>query len=161
MSDDMSIQLTKRIASGILNRGRRSIRIKSDALDDASKAITREDVRSLISKGSVYALPKKHNLSTYSKILREKRNKGRMRGPGRRKGTAKARGGVDYKKRIRAQRRVLKKLKEEKIIDNQSFKSFYALVKGGNFASKASLLGHIKSKGVKIDDKKNEELVHI
>jgi len=94
-------------------------------------------------------------------VLKEKRAKGRRRGPGRRKGSKYARGGVEYKKRIRGQRRMLKKLKEDKMIDNMKFKRYYALVKGGNFASKASLLSHIRNDGISIEEGKAKELRHI
>jgi large subunit ribosomal protein L19e len=157
----MSIKLTKRIAADLLGRGVSSIRINGSGLEDADKAITREDVRRLITKGDVYAQKEKRNLSLYGKVLKKKRGQGRGRGPGRKKGTAKARRTVEHKKRIRAQRRVLFKLKDEKAINNELFKEFYKLVRGGTFTSKASLLGHIKSKGVVLSDEKFKELKHI
>lgn len=157
----MSIKLTKRIAKQLLNRGESAIRIKESATPEAKKAITREDVRTLIKNGSIYTIKAKHNLSAYSKVLKAKRNKGRRRGPGRRKGTEKARGKVEYKKKIRGQRRVLKALKAEKIIDNTKFKTYYALVKGGNFANKATLLNHIRNDGVQIDEEKFKQLRHL
>lgn len=157
----MTIKLTKRIASLLLNRGVTSIRIKESAIAEAEKAITREDVRRLISSKSVYALDAKENLSLYSKLLQKKKAQGRKRGPGRKKGTTKARTTIEYKQRIRAQRRVIEKLKNEGAFDNEMFKTLYRLVKGGTFASKASLLGNIKSKGINISDEKMKELKHI
>ncbi len=157
----MSVKLTKRTASSILKRGVSSIRIKPDAVEDAQKAITREDVRGLIKGGKVYALKEKENISAYSKVLKEKRSKGRRRGKGRKKGTRKARGIVTYQKRVRAQRRILAALKDEKVIDNVMFKKFYALVKGGSFQTKMTLISHIRSKGVGINDEQLEKLKHI
>ncbi len=157
----MSIKLTRRIGASILKRGKNSIRIKPDSIDDAKKAITREDIRSLISKGGVYALKEKHNESRYAKNLAEKKMEGRRRGPGRRKGTVKARTGMTYKKKIRAQRRIIKELKATKAIDNELFKEFYALVKGGTFQNKASLINHMKGKGVQIGDELFKKLKHM
>jgi large subunit ribosomal protein L19e len=157
----MSIKLSRRIAAELLDRGVSKVRIKPDRVEDAKKAITREDVRNLITTGAVYALKEKHNQSIYSKELREKRNQGRGRGPGRRKGSANARMAVDYKKKIRGQRRVLALLKKEKAIDNLSYKKYYRLVKGGNFQTKASLLSHLTTDGVKIEEKKLAELRHM
>ncbi len=154
----MSIKLTKRIAADILGRGENSIRISAGSLEEAKKAITREDVRSLIKTGSVYALKERGLLSIRGKILEKKKKQGRRRGPGTKKGTRKARSGNPYKKRIGGQRRVLKKLKEEKLIDNEMFKRFYALVKGGNFTGKATLINHIKESGIQIGDEKFAEL---
>lgn len=158
----MSIVLTRRIAAELLNRGESAIRIKSGALADVKKAITRDDVRALISSGSVYALEEKKNLSRYSEILREKRNQGRKRGRGRRKGTAKARGAtLRYEKKVRGQRRVLAALKKDSTITNMQYKKFYALVKGGNFVTKASLLGHIRAHGVTLTDERYNQLKHM
>ncbi len=157
----MSVKLTKRVASSLLKRGRNSIRIKEDAIETATKAITREDVRDMIKKGEVYAKPKKKVQSLYGKLLSKKRKKGRARGPGRKRGTLKARTGDLYIKKIRAQRRIIKKMKEDKIIDNQVFKKFYALAKGGSFNSKASLLNHMRGDGVKIDDEMYNKLKHV
>ena len=59
----MSIKFAKRAASQILNRGETSIRINPNSLQDAAKAITKEDVRALISNGGIYTIPEKHNIS--------------------------------------------------------------------------------------------------
>lgn len=157
----MSIKLTRRVAADLLGRGTSAVRIKEDAIPEAEKAITRDDVRALIQKGLVYAEKKKHNISAYGKILKEKRGQGRKRGTGKRRGTEKARASVEYKKRVRAQRRVLAQLKQEKAFNNEKFKEFYRLVKGGTFASKASLLGHIKGDGIQISDEQFKKLKHI
>jgi len=157
----MGLKTTKRIAGALLKRGISSIRIKPSAVEDATKALTKDDVRNLISKGSIYAVKEKHNMSIYSKILNKKRSKGRKRGRGRRKGTLNARAGRTYPKRIRAQRRVLDILKDDKSVNNETFKELYRLVKGGNFASKASLLNHIKAMGIEVSDEKFEKLRHV
>jgi large subunit ribosomal protein L19e len=157
----MTVKLTKRIAADLLGRGVSSIRIRESAIADAEKAITREDVRALIKKSDVYAIKEKRNISTYGKLLKVKRAKGRSRGSGRKRGTANARQSVEYKKKIRAQRRVLIALKEDKTINNELYKEFYRLVRGGTFPSKASLLGHIRDEGVGINDERFQKLKHI
>ncbi len=157
----MSIELTRRIAARELGRGESKVRIKKDGLEDAVKAITADDVRAMIKSGKIYAVPEKHNVSFRSKAIRVKKMKGRKRGPGSRRGTTKARMSVDYKKRIRGQRRVLKILKRDKTIDNETFKRFYLLVKGGTFANKGSLINHIKSTGINLTDERAKELRHV
>ena len=156
----MSVKLTRRIASELLGRGATKIRFRPEAVPDAEKALTRDDVRAMIKSGSVYATPEKHNLSLHGKSLNAKREQGRKRGHGKRRGTAKARGGVGYKKEIRAQRRVLAQLKSDKTIDNELFKKLYLLVKGGTFSNKVTLLNRIRSEGIAIDDQKFEKLRH-
>ena len=151
----------KRMASEILLRGISSIKIKPSAMEDAKNVLTRDDVRGLIKDGRIYAVQEKHNLSTYGKALKKKRQQGRGRGIGRRRGTSKARHGIDHKKKVRAQRRLLHALKDEKAINNKQFKSLSALVNGGTFNSKVSLLGRIKNEGIEISNEKYEKLRHI
>lgn len=157
----MSIKFTRRAAARVMHRGESKIRIKKDAVQDAQKALTTDDVRDLVKSGKVYAIKIKHNMSTRGKIAKIKKAQGRGRGPGSRRGTWKARMGVDYKKRIRAQRRVLKALKEDKTLDNIAFKKFYLLVKGGTFANKWTLINHIKSTGIAVSDERAAQLRHI
>jgi large subunit ribosomal protein L19e len=156
----MSIKLTKRVAAALLKRGVSSVRITPTAVEEARKALTREDVRAMIKSGGVYAIKEKHNLSLYSIALNKKRSQGRKRGQGKRRGSIKARGGVDYKKSIRAQRRVLRSLKDDRTMDNVMFKKLYLLVKGGSFPNKVTLLNRIRSEGIALDDQKFEKLRH-
>ena len=157
----MSIKFTKRAAASILGRGINSIRIKDSDKEAIGKAITRDDVRDLIKKGSVYAIVAKKNLSLHGKEHDLKKRKGRRIGRGRRKGTFKARQGIPYKQKIRAQRRLISKLKEEGALNNEQFNMLYALVKGGTFTSKITLLNRIKSEGITLSDENIEKLRHI
>ncbi len=157
----MSVKLTRRIASELLGRGATKIRFKPEAVPDAEKALTRDDVRAMIKSGSVFALPMKHNISAYGAELAKKRTQGRKRGQGKRRGTLKARGQLDYKKKIRAQRRVIASLKADKTIDNLMFKKLYLLVKGGTFPNKVTLLNRIRSEGVALDEEKFAKLRHM
>ncbi|MGC9156978.1 MAG: 50S ribosomal protein L19e [Candidatus Micrarchaeia archaeon] len=148
----MTIKFVKRVASEMLGRGVRAIRIKDSALEEAKKALTKDDVRKLIKEGGVYAEPEKHNLSLHGKLLKVKREKGRKRGYGKRRGTAKARAGRVWEKKVRSQRLLLKKLKAMKKLDNKTFNKFYALVKGNAFPDKRSLLLHLDEQGVKVSE---------
>lgn len=148
----MSLQFTKRIASELLGRGENSVRIKKEAMEEASKAITRDDIRKLIKSGSVFALKPKHNISRNAKILKRKRAEGRRRGIGRRKGSLKARGSISWEKKVRSQRMLLKELRAEKKLDVKQFNRFYMLIKGNSFANKASLLSHLSENGIKVSE---------
>jgi len=156
----MSVKLTKRAASSIMRRGRSAIKIAAGSEKNASEAITRSDVRELIKSGKIYAVKAKKNVSRYGKELNKKREQGRRRGKGSRKGTKKTRQGSKYIKEIRAQRRILRLLKADKTIDNKAYKRFYALSKGGSFPTKLSLINHIRSKGFNISDEQVEVLRH-
>lgn len=156
----MTIQLTKRLAARLLKRGVNAIKIKEISYKEASKAITGEDVRTLIKNGSIYTIKKKKNLSLHGKELHKKRLKGARRGIGKKKGTLKARTGRTYPQHIRAQRRIIKILKSDNTINNEQFKKFYKLVKGGTFTTKSHLINYIIHTGVSIDEKRFNELKH-
>ncbi len=146
----MTVQFTRRIAAELLNRGESSVRINPMSLDKASKAMTREDVKTLIKDGAIYAIKKKHNLSSSSKLLKARRKKGRSRGQGRRRGSDKARQGRRWEKKVRSQRLFLKQLKLNGKVDKVKFRRYYMLIKGSSFPDKASMLRHLEESGVKV-----------
>ncbi len=154
----MTIKFVKRVAGELLGRGENAIKIKQSAIEDAEKALTRDDVKRLIQQGDVFAEPPKHNLSLHGKILKQKRVKGRKRGPGKRKGTYKARAGRSWERQVRSQRYLLRRLKEIGKIDTKTFKRFYALIKGNAFPDKRSLVLHLNNEGVSLSQ---EELKQI
>lgn len=148
----MSTTFAKRAASYILNRGESSIRIKPEAMDDASKALTKDDIRRLIKDGKIFATDEKHNKSTRSKRLRQARAEGRSRGTGRRRGTRKTRVGRTWEKKVRSQRFLLKELKSMKKIDTHIFNEYYRRIKGNEYANKGTILLHMREQGIKISD---------
>lgn len=148
----MSIKLTKRLASDILERGESSIRIRQGAFEDAKKAMTRDDVRKLISKGDVFALKERSEVHKKAKLPKRKR------GSGKRKGTRKARQGISWTKKVRSQRMLLSRLREMGKIDRRMFRRYYLLVKGNSFPDKRSLLLHLSDEGIAVSD---EELKQI
>ncbi|BCS90628.1 MAG: 50S ribosomal protein L19e [Candidatus Micrarchaeota archaeon] len=148
----MELSKAKEIAASLLNRGVSAVRIKDEAKERVAQALTREDIRAIIKDGLIYAKPEKKNISMHGKIRRIKRNKGRSRGYGRRNGTRSARSENRYIKRIRAQRRLLKKLKEDSVIDNNQFKFYYRLVRGNIFDSKSNLLNRLIADGIKLTE---------
>ncbi|MDE1845775.1 MAG: 50S ribosomal protein L19e [Candidatus Micrarchaeota archaeon] len=149
----MTLIFAKRIAAQVLKRGESAIRFAPGATAEIAKALTREDIKQLIKKGSILALPAKHNLSERSKVLRQKRKEGRKRGAGRRKGTLKARGGTAvWEKKVRSQRLFLRELRNDKKVDSKAFRKFYLLVKGNAFVSKASMVLHMKEEGIIVSE---------
>ncbi len=154
----MTIKFTKRVASQLLSRGVHAIRVNPSAFEEASKAITREDVRRLISAGSIFALKEKHNVSARSKLLKQKREEGRSRGTGSRRGTRKARAGTGWEKKVRSQRFLLKRLKEMGKLDTVMFNKMYGLVKGNTYSSKAAMLLHLKEEGVTLSEQEMSKI---
>ncbi len=158
----MTIKFAKRVASDMMHRGINAIRINSASMEDAEKAITRDDVRKLIKSGGIIAIKAKHNVSARSKVLREKRSEGRRRGMGRRRGTRQARRGISWEKKVRSQRAFLKMLKSMGKIDTSTFNSLYGQIKGNVYANKAALVIHLRDQGIQVSDdevkKINEEV---
>ncbi len=146
----MGLNFAKRTAARLLNRGASAVKINPNAVDEAKKAITRDDIRKMIKDKSIYATQAKKNKSVNAKILKMKRDEGRRRGPGKRKGTRKARGGMSWEKKVRSQRLLLKELKDLDRMDNALFNKFYGLINGNSFPDKASLLRKLAESGVKV-----------
>ena len=148
----MGTDFVRRIASDLLGRGQSAIRFNPNAMEDISKAITRDDVRALIKSKSVFALEAKKNKSEASKILKRKRREGRRRGKGSRKGTLKARGTISWEKKVRSQRMLIKELKSGGKLGTKEFMRYYGLIKGNVFPDKASLVRNLKAGGVDVSD---------
>ncbi len=154
----MGLRFAKRTASKLLGRGESAVRINPNAVSDAKKAITRDDIRALISNGSIYATKAKKNKSINAKVLKQKRDEGRRRGPGKRKGTRKARGGLTWEKKVRSQRTLLRELKDMKKLDTKSYNQFYGLIKGNFFPDKASLLRRLGENGVQVTEEEMKKI---
>ncbi|MGC8479242.1 MAG: 50S ribosomal protein L19e [Candidatus Micrarchaeia archaeon] len=152
----MTIKFAKRVASEILKRGGSSIRINPSSIDDAKKAMTREDVRALVKTGGIYAIKQKENKSINSKLLKIRRSKGRGRGQGKRKGTLKARNGEKWLKKVRSQRFLLLQLKNMGKLDNALYNKYYMLIKGNSFSDKGSLLLHLRERGINITEEESK-----
>ncbi len=148
----MGMRFAKRAAGSIMKRGISSIRIKPASAAEVGKALTKDDIRKLIGSGGIYATEKKHNASRRSKLLKQAREEGRRRGVGRRRGSNKARIGRVWEKKVRSQRRLLKELKAMKKIDTKMFNDFYKHIKGNEYATKATMLLHLRDQGISITD---------
>ena len=136
------MSLQKRLAAQVLRVGEHRVWLDPTKREEIRKAVTRADIRRLVLKGYIKALPVKIRKS------REKRK--RKRGPGSKKGSKYAK--LPRKKqwilRIRAQRRLLLLLKQKGKLDPQSYRKLYRLSKGGVFRSKAHLLLYAKQAGL-------------
>jgi large subunit ribosomal protein L19e len=138
----MDLRLQKRLAGQVLKTSAKNVKINPANAADVKEAITKTDIRGLISSGMIVAKPKRSPSRGRARYARAQRSKGRRRGQGSRKGKFGAR--LERKTRwmrlIRLQRRFLKELKEKEIVSNKVFYELYAKAKGGFFRSKR----HIK-----------------
>jgi large subunit ribosomal protein L19e len=133
----MILRLQKRLASEILRVGKDKVYMDPERLDDIKEAITREDVRLLISVGAIKKKMTVGNSRVRARKRQSQKRKGRRKGAAHRKGGIRARTPKKeaWESKVRAQRQFLKMLKQKKKIKNIQFNRFYKLVKGGFFRS--------------------------
>jgi len=139
----------RRMATQLLKCGSDRVWIDPDAVEDVAGAVTRADVRRLISSKIIQKIPA-HGISRgRARERAEDRKQGRRRGPGSRKGAMYAR--LPRKERwmrtIRALRDELVKLREAEKIDAHTYRNYYMRAKGGQFRSRNHLLTHMKTEG--------------
>lgn len=142
----VSIRSVRRMAAQLLKVGESRVWIDPESIERVETAITREDVRRLIEDGVIRKRPPSTPSRGRWRIKREKRKKGRARGPGSRKGPR-----MDEKDlwiaRVRAQRKFLKMARERGLIDARTYRRLRALVKGGMFKSVSHLKTHLREVG--------------
>ena len=136
----MSIRTVRRMAASILKRGESAIKINPDRLADASSALTRDDVRSLILQGVISAEPKRSTSRARGRLNDALRRKGRRK-EGSRKGH-KSVGKTKWTAHIRAQREYLRSVKNS--LKEGAYRDVYLKIKGGMFKSRVQLSNYIK-----------------
>jgi large subunit ribosomal protein L19e len=144
----MNLKPQRRMAAEILKCGRNRVYFDPYLIEEIALAITREDVRNLIKDGIIQKNYEK-GISKHRKNVRhERRKKGLGRGLGKRKGKQGARTPKKkaWMKRIRPQRRELKKLRDRKMITTATYRKLYLNAKGGMFASVAQMNRYIREK---------------
>jgi large subunit ribosomal protein L19e len=142
---DLSSQ--RRLAAQILKVGENRVWIDPDRMDDVEGAITRQEVRKLISDRVISSLPKKGVSRSRAKLIRAKKKKGRRSGPGSYTGASHA---LETKKeawmkKIRSLRRKLRELKASRIISEETYSQYYRMAGSGRFESIAELERSLKA----------------
>jgi large subunit ribosomal protein L19e len=136
----------KRVAADTFGVG--LARIKIIDREKSTQAMTRDDVRGLLSQGAIMVRPLRGSSRARARVLMAQRKKGRRSGHGTRKGASGARATrksiwVSKIRGLRAELNVHKpKLKEG------SYQKLYSMSKGGFFRSKTHLRLYIKEKAL-------------
>ncbi len=143
-----SLLSQRRLAAEILKIGENRVWMDPDALDEIERAVTKEDIRKLIEERKIWKRPIKGVSRHRARKREEQRRKGRRRGLGKRKGSKKARmGGTKiWVERIRAIRKLLRRLKRVGVIDRRTYNKLRRIAKAGVFRSKAHVIVYIKEK---------------
>jgi len=146
----VNLRTKKRLVSRIVGVGVNRIRFDSDHLDDITDAITRDNIRSLITANTIRIKSIKGASRGRARIKKiQKRKRGTTQGS--KKGRSGSRIGKKqvYVKKIRAQRYRLKIAKDRKEITNKEFWVLYKKIAGNTIRSSAhlrTLIEEIKSK---------------
>ncbi len=130
---DLSNQ--KRLAANVLGTGVNRIWIDPEKLSDVANAITREDIRGLIKDGTVKSKQPQGISRIRVRRTDVKRKKGHKTGHGSRKGAKHARTPKKalWMRKIRAQRKALRSLRNEQGLDRNTYRRMYRKAKGGEY----------------------------
>ena len=136
----VNLKAKKRLASRVAGVGLHRIRFDSDHLDDVADAITRENIRSLITANTIQIKSFTGTSRGRAQDKKDQRNK-RGTGQGSKQGRKGARVGKKevYVAKVRSLRRLLKIAKDRKEITNPEFWALYKKVGGNTVRNKAHL----------------------
>lgn len=136
----------RRLAASVLKCGLNRVWIDPERVDEVQRAISRDDIRNLITEGAIASNQKKGNSRGRARELMAKRSYGHCKGPGRRKGAAGSRTNskTRWVSRIRAQRRLLRELRESGDIEPTTYRRFYRRSAGGQFRTVSHLKAQIQ-----------------
>lgn len=144
------LKTQKRLAAQIMKCSPDRVWLDPEMLDEIKEALTKANVRGLISSGAIVKKPT-HSTSRgrIRKALIQKR-KGRGKEPSKRKGKATARRPAkeEWMNKTRLLRATLTDLKEKGELDVKNYRSLYMKVKGGFFRSKRHLSMYLEEQGL-------------
>ena len=139
----------RRMAATLLKCGEGRVWIDPASQDEVADAVTRADIRSAIRAKVIQARRIVGTSRARARRHAAEVAKGRHAGPGSRRGSPLAR--VTKKsrwmRRIRAQRDLLKELRDAERIPRSVYREFYRRAKGGMFRSRAHLVLNLKLAG--------------
>ncbi len=136
----MKLERVKEIAAQILKVGKSKIWIDPTKIKEIEEASTRADVKRFINKGYI---KKKEDFLPWKEKRKEKKERKHVRKGGKYSIVSKKRQWIN---RIRAIRKLLKKLKEKNVIDSKTYRKLYRMAKGGYFKSRRDVLNYLTKK---------------
>ena len=146
----VNLKTKKRLVSRIVGVGVNRVRFDNDHLDDVADAITRDDIRSLITANTITIKSFTGTSKGRAQTKKAQKNK-RGTTQGSKRGSKGARVGKKtvYVAKVRALRRLLKIAKDRKDLTNPEFWALYKRVGGNTVRNKAhlrTLMDEIKEK---------------
>lgn len=135
----INLKYKRQLAARTLGVGVNRVRFEPEFIEDVLDAITRDDIRSLITAKTIYVVGKRGTSRGRARARHLKTKHGK--GPGSKKGRRTAREGKKeiWVRKVRAMRRHIKILKSRGDIDNKAFWSLYKKINGGHVRSLSHL----------------------
>jgi large subunit ribosomal protein L19e len=136
----VNLKAKKRLAARVTGVGVHRIKFDTDHLDDVADAITRENIRSLITANTITIKPYTGTSKGRAQTKKAQKNK-RGTTQGSKQGRKGARVGKKevYVAKVRSLRRLLKIAKDRKDLTNPEFWALYKKVGGNTVRNKAHL----------------------
>ena len=144
------LDVQRRLAAQILKCGTNRIRFDPEQLEEIKEAITKTDIRSLISIG-VISKKRLHNTSRFwTRKHKKQKSLGKQKGFGSRKGkkTARLNPKKTWMNKIRLQRSFIKSLRDKEGITLADYHELYMKSKGGFFRSLRHLKMYTQERGL-------------
>ncbi len=136
----------RRLAAEVMSIGVNRVWMDPEAFKDISTALTREDIRKLISEKKIGKRSIRGVSRGRARKVDETRAYGHRKGHGSRSGAKGARTPKkeQWIKKIRALRSQLREMKENKTIPVSTYRKLYRKAKGGEYRSRAHLIAHVE-----------------
>ncbi|MCP1662996.1 MAG: 50S ribosomal protein L19e [Methanocalculus sp. MSAO_Arc1] len=143
----------RRIAAAILKCGENRVWFDPEQITEIANAISRDDIRGLIEDGVITAHQKKGVSRGRARLRIAKRAYGHCKGHGRRKGAQGARTPSKrvWIKKIRAQRTVLREMRDSGAIERSVYRKMYRRAAGGQFRNVSHLKQNIEQQTGKVN----------
>ncbi len=138
----MNLKNQRKLSAQLLKSGVNRVWFDTDRLEEIKEAITKADLKSLISSKVIQAKPIQGISKFRTRKNKLQKRKGNRKGPGSRKGKKTARLGRKkaWISAVRTQRNFIKLLKNKEVVSQKVYRGIYKKVKGGYFRSRR----HIK-----------------